>query len=152
MPNVNDLKSSKFLTKEDVEPPVIVTIKRYEELNVEMENEPERKKWVLWFEELDKPLVLNMTNGQRIEYLTGSGEFDAWIGKKITLYNDKTVSFGGKLTGGIRVYVAPPTIPTNPSSAKPTYKTNPDFVGNGPEGICPHCKKRLEDCTCDIPF
>jgi len=96
MPNVNDLRNSQFLTKEDVEPPVKVTIKSYKEQNVEMEGEPERKKWTLFFKELDKPLVLNMTNGQRIEVITGSDNFDDWIGKEITLYNDKSVSFGGK--------------------------------------------------------
>lgn len=131
MPNVNDLRNSQFLTKEDVEPPVTVTIKGYTEQNVEMEGEPERKKWTLFFHELEKPLVLNMTNGQRIEVITGSAEFDNWIGKKITLYNDKTVSFGGKLTGGIRVYVKPPDIPS-PDSSKPTYRPNPEYVGNNP--------------------
>jgi hypothetical protein len=30
------------------------------------------------------------------------------------------------------------------------YKTNPDYVGDGQEGICPHCQKLLEDCICDI--
>lgn len=132
MPNVNDLKDSRFLTKEDVEPPIAVTIKGYEEQNVEMEGEPERKKWTLSFHELDKPLVLNITNGQRIEVVTGSAEFDDWIGKKITLYNDKTVSFGGKLTGGIRVYVKPPDIPDQSKQEKPTYRSNPDYVGDDP--------------------
>lgn len=131
MPNVNDLKNSQFLTKEDVEPPVQVTIKSYKEQNVEMEGEPERKKWTLFFNELEKPLVLNMTNGQRIEVITGSAEFDDWIGKKITLYNDKSVSFGGKLTGGIRVYVPPEGIP-NPNPSQPEYKPNPDWVGENP--------------------
>jgi len=133
MPNVNDLKSSQFLTKEDVEPPIVVTIKGYKEQNVEMEGEPERKKWTLFFHELDKPLVLNMTNGQRIEVITGSPEFDDWIGKKITLYNDRTVSFGRKLTGGIRVYVEPTGIPEPaPSITEPQYRSNPDYVGDDP--------------------
>ncbi len=29
---------------------------------------------------------------------------------------------------------------------------NPNYVSDGPEGICPHCQKPLEDCTCDIKF
>lgn len=148
MPSVSDLKDSRFLTKEDVEPPVAVTIKGYKEQNVEMEGEPERKKWTLFFHELDKPLVLNMTNGQRIEVVTGSAEFDDWIGKKITLYNDKTVSFGGKLTGGIRVYVKPPVNAIKAaakaaeelgdhydgSESVPPFQgePNPDYVGDDP--------------------
>ena len=31
-------------------------------------------------------------------------------------------------------------------------QTNPDYVGDGQEGICPHCQKPHEDCTCTIPF
>jgi len=146
MPNVNDLKNSQFLTKEDVEPPIVVTIKGYKEENVEMEGESERKKWTLTFREVDKPLVLNMTNGQRIQVVTGSAEFDDWIGKKITLYNDKTVSFAGKLTGGIRVFVQPPNIPT-PTEGQP----NPEYREGG-AAFCQDCGKITEDCTCNIPF
>jgi len=120
MPNVNDLKSSKFLTKHDVEPPVLVTIKSYEVMNVAMESQAPETKWVLHFKELDKPLVLNMTNGQLIAAITESGDFDHWIGKEIVLFNDKTVMFAGKLTGGIRV------------RARKGGQSNPDYVGDNP--------------------
>ena len=103
MPNVNDLKSSKFLTKNDVEPDVLVTIKSYEQMNVAMESQAPEEKWCLYFKELDKPLVLNMTNGMLVAAITGSEDFKDWIGKQVMLYNDKTVMFAGKLTGGIRV-------------------------------------------------
>ena len=33
-----------------------------------------------------------------------------------------------------------------------SIQNNPDYVGDGQEGICPHCQKPLEDCTCDIKF
>lgn len=120
MPNINDLKSSKFLTKNDVEPPILVTIKSYEEMNVAMENQAPENKWCLIFKELDKPLVLNMTNGQLIAAITGSEEFDHWIGREIILYNDKTVMFAGRLTGGIRVKV--------PKGGQPNSK----YVGDNP--------------------
>lgn len=110
MPNVNDLKQSKFLTKNDVEPDILVTIKSYEQVNVALETQAPEEKYVLSFEELEKPLVLNMTNGMLIAAITGSEDFDAWIGKKVVLYNDRTVSFAGKITGGIRVR-APKTAP-----------------------------------------
>ena len=103
MPNVNDLKTSKFLKKEDVDPPVLVTIKSYEEMNVAMESQQPEMKWCLTFHELDKPLVLNQTNGQLISVVAKSGDFDDWLEKKIVLYDDKTVMFAGKVTGGIRV-------------------------------------------------
>jgi hypothetical protein len=142
MPNVNDLKSSKFLTKHDVEPPILVTIKSYESLNVAMESQSEEVKWCLNFNEVDKPLVLNMTNGQLISAIIGSGDFDHWIGKEIVLYNDRTVMFAGKLTGGIRV------------RAKKGGQVNPEH--NPPvtdeEPICPDCGQPSKNgCEC-VPF
>lgn len=131
MPNVNDLKSSKFLTKNDVEPDVLVTIKSYEEMNVAMESQAPEMKWTLRFEELDKPLVLNSTNGQLIEAITGSGEFNDWIGTKVVLWNDKTVGFAGKITGGIRVRAI--RHQTEPDAPEPQGgQPNPDWVGDDP--------------------
>ena len=120
MPNVNDLKSSKFLAKEDVMPDVLVTIKGYEKMNVAMENQPAEEKWTLSFNELAKPLVLNKTNGMLLAAITGSEEFDGWIGKKVVLYNDKSVMFAGEFTGGIRV------------RASKGGQPNPEYVGDNP--------------------
>lgn len=138
MPTTQDLKSSKFLTKHDVEPPVLVTIQSYEELNVAMESQAPEMKWTLSFKELDKPLVLNMTNGQLIEMITSSEDFDDWIGKQIVLYNDKTVSFAGKITGGIRVR-EPNVVKAAARAAEElgnhydgSQPTNPDYVGDDP--------------------
>ncbi len=111
MPNVNDLKNSKFLAKEDVEPDVLVTIESYEEVDVSMDDKPTQNKYVLHLREMDKPMVLNKTNGMLIESILGSGEFDDWIGKKIVLYNDKSVMFAGEFTGGIRVRADKRTAP-----------------------------------------
>lgn len=101
--NVNDLKNSNFLKKEDVDPPVLVSIKSVNQENVAKEGAPPDKKWCLHFEELEKPMVLNSTNGQLIAKITGSDDSDGWIGKHIVLFHDPNVSFGGKLVGGIRV-------------------------------------------------
>lgn len=125
MPNVNDLKDSKFLTKEDCEPAVKVTITGWAEEDVSMETQPTKMKYVLHFKELAKPLVLNNTNGQRIALLTGKDDFDDWTGHQITLFNDPTVEFGGKLVGGIRVWV-PQQAPVMPAT------TNPGHRGDGP--------------------
>jgi hypothetical protein len=103
MPNINDLKDSKFLTKDDVGNGILVTIDHYELLDVSLENEPVKEKWCLYFKEADKPFVLNITNGNLIAAITGSEDFDDWVGKQIVLFNDVTVQFAGKVTGGIRV-------------------------------------------------
>jgi hypothetical protein len=130
MPNINDLKKSKFLTKIDVEPAILCTIRGYDSVNVAQEGAPPDEKWALHFNELDKPLVLNSTNGQIIAAFTGSEDFDGWIGKQVVLYFDPNVSFGGKLTGGIRCRApkkkaAPPTTSATASAApKPEPSDN----------------------------
>lgn len=99
---VSELKKSKFLTQKDVEPPVLVTMQRCEEVNVAKEGADEEMRWALYFSELEKPLILNSTNGQIIAAMTGSEDSEDWYGKKVVLYHDPNVSFGGKLVGGIR--------------------------------------------------
>jgi hypothetical protein len=125
MANVHDLKDSKFLTKEDTDPAVEVTIAGWDNVDVSLESQPTKMKYVLMFKEVEKPLVLNNTNGQRIAAMTGKDDFDDWIGFKITLFNDKSVSFGGKLTGGIRVLMPQPNAPQ--PTTKPTPSQQVDY-------------------------
>jgi hypothetical protein len=105
MASVGDLKSSKFLKKEDVGQGALVTIREVSQQNVAKDGAPEEAKWCLHFDEFDKPLVLNSTNGQIIAKITGiENDIEVgWVGKKIVLYDDPNVSYAGKITGGIRV-------------------------------------------------
>src|SRR5947209_3260144 len=101
--NISQIRDSKYLKKEDVDPPKLVTIKTITEENVAMEGRPEDLKYALHFDELDKPMILNSTNAQLIAKALGSEETDEWSGQQIVLNNDPNDSFGGKLVGGIRV-------------------------------------------------
>lgn len=104
MASVNDVKNSKFLKKEDVGAGVLVTIRQVHQENVAKEGAEPEMKWCLSFNEFEKPMVLNSTNAQIIAQITGIEDpIESWAGKEIVLYNDPTVSFGGKLIGGIRV-------------------------------------------------
>jgi len=94
---------SKYLTKDDVgEDGMILTIKgvRMETLESDEGNED---KVVLHFQENVKPMVLNRTNAQLIAVATGAKTAGEAKGKKIVVFNDPTVSFGGKITGGLRI-------------------------------------------------
>ena len=103
--NVNDFKQSKFLKKEDVGAGVLVTITSITAENVAKEGADPEMKYALHFSELEKPMVLNSTNAQLIAQITGIEEEveRGWVGKVIVLYSDPSISFGGKLVGGIRV-------------------------------------------------
>ena len=148
MPNVNDLSESKYLAKEDVGAGLLVTISGYRKVDMSRESDPQQEwKYVLEFNEC-KPLVLNKTNGQLIQIFTGTGDFDGWIGKQITLFNDQTVSFAGKITGGIRVLIPQGYQPPS-SNPTPTQQVNIDRANAAMGG-------RVEDTTDygkeNIPF
>jgi hypothetical protein len=83
--------------------PKLVTILSWSQENVAKEGADPEMKYVLNFNEIEKPMVLNTTNGQSIEDITGSDDLDDWAGKQIVLFNDPTIFFGGQRTGGIRV-------------------------------------------------
>ena len=50
--------------------------------------EPKKVKLVLYFEELEKGMVLNVSNIDVLSSLTGTDETDSWTGTKLELYND----------------------------------------------------------------
>ena len=101
--NINDMKESRYLKKEDVGDGVIATIAGLKQENLAMENQPDEMKWVMSFRENLKPMVMNSTNAQLCAKALNSPETDDWTGKQVILFNDPNVSFGGKLTGGIRI-------------------------------------------------
>lgn len=130
----NDIKDSKYLTKEDCEPAIKVTVLRCDEEDVSMTNEPAKLKYVLYFKEREKGLILNLTNWDRIEAIAKEPNSDNWGGTILTLFNDPTVDFGGKLVGGVRVWVAqvvPDGIDQAQSPAKPP-QGNAAYRGDGP--------------------
>jgi hypothetical protein len=102
MPNINQIRESKFLRKEDVGEGMLLTIKDIVKQNVALAGEPKEEKWVMVFEEA-KPLVLNSTNTKRAAKVCGSEETDDWIGKQIVAYNDEEIEFAGDIVGGIRL-------------------------------------------------
>lgn len=126
--HVSELKQSRYLTKEDVGDGQLVVIDKVTQEDVAMEGEKPDVKWCLWFKHVEKPMVLNSTNGQLIAKITGSEDSDGWIGKQIELYNDPSIMFAGKVVGGIRVRAhrsqarpapAPAPAPPRPAQAPP---------------------------------
>lgn len=103
MPNINEIKKSNFLKKEDCGQGILVTIKSVEEQNVAKEGVEPEMRWCVFFGECEKPLVLNSTNAQLIAGITGQQNTDGWTGHRVVLYNDPAISFQGKIVGGIRV-------------------------------------------------
>ncbi|MGD9597625.1 MAG: hypothetical protein AB7G76_06310 [Steroidobacteraceae bacterium] len=100
MPKVTEMIQSKFLRKEDIDDDIIVTVKK---LALEdMPGDDNEQRWVVYFRELPKGLVLNVTTIRTLEAAFG-GDSDDWIGSRVTLFVDPNVSFKGKVVGGLRV-------------------------------------------------
>ena len=127
--NISELKSSKFLKKEDVGKGLLLTITEVRKENIAKQGDEDQLKWLMFFEEVEKPLILHSTNGQLASAFLGSEESDDWIGKQIVLYTDPTIAYAGKVVGGIRVR-APrdrlqETMTAKPPAAKAAPKNAP---------------------------
>jgi hypothetical protein len=124
MPHINQLKESRFLKKEDCGTGILVTICGCDQQNVAKEGVEPEMKWALHFEETEKPMVLNSTNAQIIAVIAKNEDTDNWKGVKVVLYNDPSISFSGKLTGGIRA--RQPVFKSKPSPLPPKATTPPE--------------------------
>jgi hypothetical protein len=113
MPRVSEMIQSKFLRKEDFEEDQTCTIKgvKLEEMQTSGET-----RWVLYFREHSKAMVLNTTAIRVLEAAYGD-DSDHWVGKPVTVYVDPSVSFQGRVVGGLRLK------PVVQRKAKPTTGT-----------------------------
>lgn len=127
MPRVSDMFPSSYLKATDFEEDTTLTIQA-----IQSEKIGDDDKYVVYFEEVDKGLVLNKTNSETIASVAGSDDTDDWAGHKITLFAT-TVSFQGKPTEAIRVKLRKPKLGGKPAGkpATPQRKsaqTDPDAV------------------------
>ena len=73
---------------------LVVTIKSYEQDKEIKTDKGTDKKFVVWFKEAEKPMILNTTNKGRIAAAVGSPYIEDWVGKKVSLYRDRVKAFG----------------------------------------------------------
>jgi hypothetical protein len=97
-----EFSDSRFLKKEAITEPQMVTLKSVTEKNVARDNEPQKLKLVANFAELEKPVVLNVTNCKVLADVTGTEDFTQWKDAVVEIFNDLSVSYDGD-RGGIRL-------------------------------------------------
>ena len=73
-----------------------------EEEMYDSETQGKKKALALRFEELELPMVLNVTNAETIAAVVGSDRFADWIGHKIIVGSSRVKAFG-KIYDAIRV-------------------------------------------------
>lgn len=124
--NINDLIPSKYLKQSDVTDETLVTVQGLKKVNVAREDDDPEYKFVIKFQEFDKPMVLNSTNIKRLGKALGD-ETDGWVGGQVMLYVDPDIEFGGNIVGGLRIRGAK-------APSKPTTKVS---HGSGPDSDVP---------------
>lgn len=79
-----------------------------------------KKRILVFFENVAKPLVLNKTNLNTLIDALGKNPA-GWLNASIGIWVDPSVSFGGKRTGGVRLRVLAPAVKPKPA-AQPAPK------------------------------
>lgn len=100
----SDAFPSQYIGKDDLAQPTTLTVANLTQETIESDNE-QRLKAVMHFQEQGaKPWIVNVGNWMILEDAYGE-ESDDWTGKRIELYVDPSVMFGGKRVGGVRVRI-----------------------------------------------
>ncbi len=101
--DVTKVQNRRFLKKADLSKELRLTIREVLEEDVALEGAPEKLRFVLYFEEFEKALILKWNIAKAIESVTGSSDMDSWAGQPIVVYHDPDVCYQGRKVGGIRV-------------------------------------------------
>ena len=117
MAKISQMVDSKYLKQADIEDDTIVTITKVGQANIGKEDGPVDMKWLIRFKEFDKPMVLNRTNIALLGNFCGD-DTDDWLGKQVIVYNDESIQFQGKVTGGLRFK----RMKAKPKNAAPTMQ------------------------------
>lgn len=130
MAKVSDMIVSKYLKKEDFDEDQVCTIKdcKLEEISQQGET-----KWILYFREHQKGLVLNTTTIRVLEQAFGDTTED-WVGKRVKVYVDPNVSFQGRVVGGLRLRPPPKGAAQKPATSPPPVDEFADDIPFDAEG------------------
>lgn len=99
---IDALLPSKYLKQADIDGERLVTVKDLKKANVAREDEEADYKYVVFFKEFDKGMVLNATNIKRLGKALGD-DTDDWLGGQVILFVDESIEFGGNVVGGLRI-------------------------------------------------
>ncbi len=114
---------SKFLKKDDFPSPEVLTIK---DCSLEEVGKGDTR-WVLFFKEKAKGVVLNVTKIKQLEGAYGD-DTDGWVGKKVKLSHDPTVMMGTQQVGGIKLTLPSNTPPVQPRAPAPVHDDFDDEI------------------------
>lgn len=101
MNTLDSLLPSRFLKKEDVETPMVLTIAGFEKGTIGEDDEPAT---FLKFSDTDKSVIVKAWTIDNLKEIFGDNVSPKDIhGQKVEAYHDPSVKFGGKKVGGLRL-------------------------------------------------
>jgi hypothetical protein len=103
MKSYRTYNDSAYLKKEDFPEPETLTISEVREEEVTAPGKKPKQKIILYFDGMNKGLVLNQANGDALFELTGYDDPEKWIGTRVQVYCDPNVKYAGKKVAGIRL-------------------------------------------------
>jgi hypothetical protein len=121
MSNWRDALPSQWLKAADFEKPGLLTIRKFS-----IEQLGDDKRPVVWFDEVEKGLALNIVNGSTIEDICGSADPERWVGHKIVCFKTQT-DYQGKRVDCIRIRAPRPGTVAQPAPA-PEFLPSDDDV------------------------
>jgi hypothetical protein len=110
-PSYKSYSNRSYLAKEDFPVLEVHVVEEIKEELVKAPGKPEKPKLVVYFDGLEKGLVLNQANGAVLEAMVkaanpGIKDPDNpkhWVGLRIEIFADPNVMFGNERVGGLRL-------------------------------------------------
>jgi hypothetical protein len=124
--NFDQVLSSKWMSKDDVPTQGVDLIIR--SITQEQVGDELEEKLALHFHGSYKPLLLNRTNIRILQSIYGS-DSSKCLNQPICVYCDPTISYGGRLTGGVRLRMPQPA---QRPAAPPAPSKHPQFTAGQP--------------------
>lgn len=105
------------MKRNDVFPPKYVNVSMLEDMGgsftgaidrvareeIKTQSGDTEKRAVVYLDGLHQGLILNATNWNTLETVTGSDDSDVWGDTTVTLFVDPNVPFGNKMVSGVRI-------------------------------------------------
>lgn len=128
MADFETLYPGRFLKKEVLATPKVVRILAVTSTELESESGAKEPKVIVKYKAADGEgeIVWCKTNAVLTAEALGTREYNEWVGKLITIYNNPNVDLKGKKVGGIRVFGSPEMKTTKKVSIKRPRRKNPE--------------------------
>lgn len=130
--NIDQCYPSKYLKSDDLDEDVTYTIRKVEIENLSQGKDKDEKP-IVYFEEVEKGIVLNVTNKNTIKGMYGP-DTDGWVGKQVTLFATE-VEFKGEMTMAIRIRLRKPEQEQHQNRAGATSGNSGAMVGANAAGV-----------------